>query len=239
MMATDGNRLVCGIQRTRCAAPHTRCTLAGAGARDLAHPLLMSRKAIADDRQETRDRPNPRSARPRRWTLWRLAVETHCFCRCAAGAWRFGRSHRPREGRRPGRRRSPGGRHGVVESPSSGGWRPPGRPREVPGASRCRARLRGRRGGAWRAPRRVVNYSEGGRRPRWRRTVCSSSCKHSSQCTKWCGSWFKLRCDQEVRFIVLYMRYVGASGTDPPQRSFKTRTRTYRPPRSTPHDLNR
>ena len=35
-------------------------------------------------------------------------------------------------------------------------------------------------------------------------TVCSSSCKHSSQCTKWCGSWFKLRCDQEVRFIVLY-----------------------------------
>ena len=70
VMATDGNRLVCGIQRTRCAAPHTRCTLAGAGARDLAHPLLMSRKAIADDRQETRDRPNPRSARPRRWTLW-------------------------------------------------------------------------------------------------------------------------------------------------------------------------
>ena len=106
VMATDGNRLVCGIQRTRCAAPHTRCTLAGAGARDLAHPLLMSRKAIADDRQETRDRPNPRSARPRRWTLWRLAVETHCFCRCAAGAWRFGRSHRPREGRRPGRRSS-------------------------------------------------------------------------------------------------------------------------------------
>ena len=106
VMATDGNRLVCGIQRTRCAAPHTRCTLAGAGARDLAHPLLMSRKAIADDRQETRDRPNPRSARPRRWTSWRLAVETHCFCRCAAGAWRFGRSNRPREGRRPGRRSS-------------------------------------------------------------------------------------------------------------------------------------
>ena len=71
-------------------------------------------------------------------------------------------------------------------------------------------------------------------------TVCSSSCKHSSQCTKWCGSWLKLsyairKCVSSFCTCVTWAR----AHTGPAKVVQNKKTRTYRPPRSTPHDLNR
>ena len=70
-------------------------------------------------------------------------------------------------------RRAAGSRPGVAESPLSGGWRAPGRPREVPGPSRCRARCQRRRGGSRRASVRPPFFSEGGRWPQWRCAACT------------------------------------------------------------------
>ena len=98
-----------------------------------------------------------------------VGFEPDCWYWRDAGARRCSRTDRLREGKGPGQRSSSwprasrltvmikpaaeagGSRPGVAESPRSGGWREPGRPREVPGPSRRRARRGVRRGCAGRA----------------------------------------------------------------------------------------
>ena len=74
-------------QDTRCArAPHA-LPLGRCGSSRLSSSARDEPKGVSHARLGRSDGPNPSSARPRRWTLWRLAVETYCFCRQAGGAW--------------------------------------------------------------------------------------------------------------------------------------------------------
>ena len=121
----------------------------------------------------------------------------------------------------------------------SGGWRPLGRPTEVSGASRCRSRRLGRRGGSWRASGRAPFFSEGGRRPRWPRTACSSSCEHCSECVRSYRLWIKLRFGRQVRDHRFVHAFQRRSRSDPCVEVVQSKNTHYKRLLSTIHDLHR
>ena len=154
MMATDGNRLVRGIQSSRCARPRTRCSLAGAGARDSALSLSMRWPGVAGDWSRSAITLAPPAlaggpcggSRSRHTaSVGKLAGPgpSAGLVSCAGAEGPGGKALSGREHRALGLLimaaavRSPGSGHGVAESSLSGEWRPPGRPWEVSRASRC------------------------------------------------------------------------------------------------------